>query len=165
MHDELAMPVAIATFIITLKLTIGPFLFALSVLFIVDPRTLIDRFIGAHELPLPMLCVILPIADVIAAIRIDHATEAIVFIVCPISIIAHPIWPHLATFTMLLLSSPMASVQGSIFDLCLLTFQCMYIRVYQHRFAFHISILELTKLAEYLFNSWIVIGINSVPKL
>ena len=102
MHDKLAMPVAIAAFIIALKLTIGPFLFTLSVLFIVDPRTLIDRFIGAHELPLPMLCVILPIAYVIATIRIDHATEAIVFIACPVSIIAHPIRPHLATFSVLL---------------------------------------------------------------
>ena len=134
-------------------------------LFIVNPRTLIDRFIGAHELSLPMLCVILPIAYVIAAIRIDHATKAIVLIACPVSIIAHPIWPHLATFTMLLLSSPMASVQGSIFDLCLLTSQCMYIRVDQHRFASHISILEFTELAEYLFNFWIVVGIDSVAKL
>ena len=165
MHDKFTMPMTIAAFIVTYKVTICPFLFSLSVLFIIDPRALIDCLISAHELALTMLCVILPISDVIAAIRVNHPTKAIVLIARPVSIIAHPIRPYLGTFTVLLLSSPMASVQGTILDLCLFSFKSMYVRVDQHSFASHISILEFSKLAEYLFNLWIVVGIDSVPKL
>ena len=144
MHDELTMPMAITIFIVAFKVTISPFLFALSVLFIIDPRALIDCIIGAYELSLAMLCVILPVSDVIAAIRVDHSTKAIVLITCPVTIIAHTIRPYLVTLTVLLRSSPMASVQGSIFDLCLFTFQSMHVRVDQHRLASDISILEFT---------------------
>ena len=109
-HDKLTLPMPITTFIVTLKVTVSPFLFAMSVLFIIDPGALIDCLIGAYKLSLTMLCVILPVSYVIATIWVDHPTVAIVLITCPVSIIAHAIWPHLATFTMLLLSSPLASI-------------------------------------------------------
>ena len=157
------MPISV--FIAALKVTVCPFLFALSVLFIIDPRALIDRIISAHELSLPMLCVILPVADVIATIRVDHATKAIVLIARPVSIIAHTIWPHLATLTMLLLSCPMTSVKSSIFNFSLFSFQSVHIRINQHSFASYISILEISELSKDLFNFGIVVGIDPVSKL
>ena len=63
-----------------------------------------------------MLLVVLPVANVVAAICVNHASLTIMFIIFPVPVIAHAVQPDLLALTMSLLSIPLSFVLSPLFD-------------------------------------------------
>lgn len=96
------------------KSAVKPGLLPLPVLFIRLPVTIVRCSICSDELSLAMFHIILPVADVVAAVEIYHPSVPILLTFDPVAIVALPIWPNLLPMTMPLRSTPLAVIDGAI---------------------------------------------------
>ena len=108
------MTVPESTVVLTLKTTILPGFFALAMLLVLGPRAIVHSLVSSHELANSVSLVIFPRTRERAAIRVDHATVAILFVIHPVPIITHAIRPDLPASSMLLRSNPLALVNSFI---------------------------------------------------
>ena len=97
-----------STMVLTLKTPILPGFFALAMLLILGPRAIVHGLVSSHELAYSISLIILPSAYERTAIRVDHAAMTILFVVDPVPVISHTIWPNLPASSMLLRSNPLA---------------------------------------------------------
>ena len=102
------MTVSESTVVLTLKTPILPGFFALAMLLVLDPRAIVHSLVSSHKFANSVSLVILPRSREKAAIWVDHATVAILFVIDPVSIITHAVRPNLPASSMLLRSNPLA---------------------------------------------------------
>lgn len=117
MHDELAEAVPEPLVVLALKSAIMPAFYTLPMLLVVGPSALVLCSIYSHELAHSIPLIVLPAAQVVASIRIDHPAVARLLIVGPVSVVAHSVGPHLRAATVTHRADPLAGVDSLIFDL------------------------------------------------
>mgnify|MGYP006975926709 FL=1 len=86
--------------ILTLESSITPDFNTIAVHLIIEPVALVRCLIFPDQFTLATPLVIFELADVVAAIRVEHTTETVMFMRRPIAIVACAIWPNLVTATM-----------------------------------------------------------------
>lgn len=92
-------------------------------LLVIEPFSIVGCFISADQRTTTVAHVVLPLADVVAAISVHHASMAIEYILHPETIVAHTVRPNLTTFAMTLLPAPFAQIHSIFFHfLCFTTF-------------------------------------------
>ena len=116
-HDEFSVSVAVPVAILALKSTVMPFFFALAMLLVIEPFTLIDSLICADQLALALSHMVFPLTDIEATICIKHAALSAEFVMNPVAIVSHSVGPDLAAFTVTLLSMPFSKVKSVVFHL------------------------------------------------
>ena len=85
-------------YIFALEEPIVPSFLSLSVLRIIRPAALIHGPISSNKLTQTRALIILPLADVVAAIRVHHAPMTVMLIVDPVPIIMLAVCPDLVSF-------------------------------------------------------------------
>jgi len=83
-------------------------------LLVLLPLTLVEGPVGAYQLTQTLLHVVLPLASVVAAIRIDHAPVAILLVDGPVAIVTLTVGPNLLALSMPPRSTPLPVVDGAI---------------------------------------------------
>jgi len=133
-HDKFSFSVSIPMNIFAFECSVVPCLFTETMLFVMQPLTLVDSVISSHKLALPVLHIVFPIAYIEATIRIDHATETILLVDSPVAVISLTVRPNLLAATMALLATPRSVINSAISHNYILTFPRLLIKVNEHFF-------------------------------
>jgi hypothetical protein len=82
-----------------------------------------------------LLHVVLPLASIVAAIRIYHAPVAILLVAGPVAIVALAVGPYLFASSMSLCSAPIPVIYGAIYHDHIVTLPSLLIHIDEHLLA------------------------------
>lgn len=111
------MTVAVA--ILALETTIMPLFIAQAMLLIVLPLAFVDCFVGTNKFALTLAHMVLPLADIEAAVRVEHASLAAELVMDPITVVTHTIRPNLTAPAVTFLYVPLAQIERVILNFLL----------------------------------------------
>lgn len=147
-HREFALAVAEPVDVLPFKVAIVPLLLTEAVLLIHRPFSVVGCLVGANQLALATLQIFLPVALVVAAIRVNHASQPLELVVDPVTVVAHSVWPDLRALTMSLLLVPLPRVNGVVFYFHVVAPLHLQRHLLQHLFALRIVEIEFTQLVQ-----------------
>ena len=153
-HDEIAVAVPVAVFVLAFKAAVVPDFNAAAVLLVVGPEAVVAGFIAPHQLAQSAPLVVLELTNIVAAIRVNHATLSVMFINRPVAIVASPVRPELKPSPVPLRTTPLARIFDHRFvqvsHLRLRARHHLLIKFLQHFFALLIAELEWPDPLDYL---------------
>ena len=109
-HDKLALPVPVAVPVLALEAPVVPAFHPVAILFIAGPLAVVRRFVPPKQLALSASLVIFEVSNIVAAIWINNATQAVVLTRGPVAIVSGAIWPDLVTSSVTLGAAPLANI-------------------------------------------------------
>ena len=92
-HDERTLAVSVAVFVFSFEAPVVPDFDSAAVLFVVGPQAVVGGLVAPHQLALSAPLVVFEVACVVAAIRVNHPTQPVMFINGPVAIVASPVRP------------------------------------------------------------------------